>query len=567
MPHSDRTNLLGAPAHPATPPRAPLPNLERAVAAWIKVVGEGFVKADSATCDVYGRTTGIESRRPLAVVCPESTAQVQEVLRIASTYGVGVYPISRGKNWGYGDSCPMRGGQAVLDLRRMNRIVEVNDELCYAVIEPGVTQGQLYDHLRTNHPRLWMDSSGAGREASVIGNALDRGFGHTRYGDHFLTTCGLEVVLADGRVLNTGLGHYENARAGRVYRYGTGPFLDGLFSQSNFGVVTRAGVWLMPRPEAFAGFFMSASRDEDLGELVGRLTALRIQGLLQSTIHIGNDLRVISGRRRYPWEEALGQTPLPTDLRARLRNEEGVGVWNVAGALSGSRETVAAARRALARAMRPYKVVFLTDGNLAFARRLQQLLGRWGKGLGERLDGVEPVYGLLKGIPTDEPLRGAAWRVRGAPASDKPMDPLDCDAGLLWVSPVLPATAACAREVMSIVEPAYAKYGFDACATFTYIAERALVCVTNISFDRREPDEVRRARDCYDEVTGRLIARGYIPYRSGPEGMSKLGENSAVFWDVAAQIKRALDPNGLISAGRYEPPRPVTTSPATTVAA
>src|SRR5688500_9272303 len=147
----------------------------------------------------------------------------------------------------------------------MNRILEVNEELCYAVIESGVTQGQLYDHLARSNPGLWMDASGAGRGASIVGNILERGFGHTRYGDHSLTTCGMKIVLSDGRILDTGLGHYDNAKAARAYRYGAGPFLDGLFTQSNLGVVTQVGVWLMPKPEAFTAFFVSAPRADDLG--------------------------------------------------------------------------------------------------------------------------------------------------------------------------------------------------------------------------------------------------------------------------------------------------------------
>src|SRR5207237_1638110 len=125
---------------------------------------------------------------------------------IARERRVAVHSSWRGKNWGYGDATPMGENQVSLDLRRMNRIIEVNRGLCYAVVEPGVTQGQLYDYLRDHKTGLWMDSSGAGREASIIGNTLERGFGHTRYGDHLLSICGMQVVLADGRVLNTGLG-------------------------------------------------------------------------------------------------------------------------------------------------------------------------------------------------------------------------------------------------------------------------------------------------------------------------------------------------------------------------
>ena len=151
-----------------------------------------------------------------------------------------------------------------------------------------------------------MDSTGAGPEASIVGNALDRGFGHTRYGDHFQTFCGLQIVLADGRVLDTGFGHFKEARARWVFRYGIGPFLDGIFSQSNFGIVTRMGLWLMPEPETFRAFFFSTPDDSKISDLVDRLSPLKKQALLPSAVHIANDLRALSARLQYPWERAGG---------------------------------------------------------------------------------------------------------------------------------------------------------------------------------------------------------------------------------------------------------------------
>ena len=89
----------------------------------------------------------------------------------------------------------------------MNRIHEVNVELAYAVVEPGVSQGQLYEYLEEHETGLCLDCTGAGRGASLVGNALDRGFGHTRYGDHFATACGLEgrtAILALGEKGSSG---------------------------------------------------------------------------------------------------------------------------------------------------------------------------------------------------------------------------------------------------------------------------------------------------------------------------------------------------------------------------
>src|SRR5689334_5304961 len=155
----------------APPPRPIAPSasetgalLQRALREWTALLGAEHVKADTATRDHYGRTTGLNAHRPLGVLYPEHTTQVQEIVRIASTCRIGLYPISRGKNWGYGDATPAGANQMILDLRRMNRIIEVNAKLGYAVIEPGVTQGQLYQYLQEHRTGLWMDSSGAGLE-------------------------------------------------------------------------------------------------------------------------------------------------------------------------------------------------------------------------------------------------------------------------------------------------------------------------------------------------------------------------------------------------------------------
>jgi 4-cresol dehydrogenase (hydroxylating) flavoprotein subunit len=542
---------------------APAPLDSREIAAdtssaalreWAEVLGREHVQVADAVRDRYARTTGAAGRRPAAVLYPSSTAEVQQVMRIASKYGVTVHPISKGKNWGYGDANPPREGQVILDLGRMNRIIEVNEESAYAVIEPGVTQGQLYAYLAEHEVPLWMDASGAGLDASIVGNVLDRGFGHTRYGDRFLNTCGLEVVLADGSLVNTGFTHYANAKSARTYRYGVGPSLDGLFTQSSYGIVTRMGVWLMPAPEDFSAYFISGASESDLEGILNRLAPLRMQGLLQTTIHIGNDLRAISGKMRYPWERTGGVTPLPADVRAAIRRENGMGMWNACGAIYGARETVKAMRKVLRRAMKPYKVTFINDRTVRLAEKLVELVKPLGllRSLGEKIRVVKPIYGLLKGVPTDEPLNGAAWRVRGElPAT--PADPLDNHAGLMWLAPTCPATGAAARDLMTHLEPVYTKHGFETLVTFTMITERALCCVTNVAFDRRVYDEAARAKACYEELSDLLMRTGYVPYRVAPSAVDKLSRGSTGFWPLTARIKDALDPQGIISQGRYQP--------------
>lgn len=100
---------------------------------------------DSAdTLAKYSRTTLPEGTRARAVVQPQSAQEIQEIVKQARAQKLRLHPIACGRNWGYGDALAPTDGQVIVDLSRMNKILEVNTELAYAVIEPGVTQGMLH---------------------------------------------------------------------------------------------------------------------------------------------------------------------------------------------------------------------------------------------------------------------------------------------------------------------------------------------------------------------------------------------------------------------------------------
>jgi len=206
---------------------------------------------------------------PSAAVAPKSVEEVQAVLRAASRFGVPVWPVSMGKNFAYGGAAPRQRGTVVLDLKRMNRVLEVNEDVGYALVEPGVS---FFDFAKAlAGKRVWM-SGPAHSWGSVIGNALEHGVGYTPYGVHAETICGLEVVLANGEVVRTGMGAVDGTQEWQVYRHGYGPVWDGVFTQSNFAVVTKMGVWLMPEPEGMAGVRISVPREDQAGAHVAATT-------------------------------------------------------------------------------------------------------------------------------------------------------------------------------------------------------------------------------------------------------------------------------------------------------
>jgi 4-cresol dehydrogenase (hydroxylating) len=334
-----------------------------------------------------------------------------------------------------------------------------------------------------------------------------------------------------------------------------------LFTQSNFGVVTQVGIWLMPKAECINHFICTVPEHADIGPVVDALRPLRLDGTLRSIVHIGNDLRVISGGRAFPREQAGDQAPVPKAVRRALREKAGAGAWTVSGALYGSRAQVAAARDALRRALRGTAATstFLTEEKLRIGARLARLLGYFG--LGERLRAQvamgEALFAMNRGVPNGRFLAGAYWRRRGGLPAQFPLqaNPAADNCGLLWVSPILPMRGADALALHAMVAPIFEEHGFDLFVTFSMINERSLGGVITVAYDKEDPAEVARAKQCYRALFDTVMRAGYIPYRVGIQSMAGLDPHGDVFWKVVSRIKRALDPDGIIAPGRYEPGR------------
>ena len=527
--------------------------IDKAIRDWTEAIGAEYVVRDRERLQSAETATFKTGHSVPAILLPSTREEVQACVRIAARTGTPIYPVSGGKNWGYGSRVPAVGGCAILDLRRMNRILDFSEELAFVTIEPGVTQRQLIDFLAERHSALWIDATGASPEASVLGNTVERGFGHTPYSDHFAHACGLEVVLPSGELIETGFARFPNAKTAPLYGYGFGPVLDGLFSQSGLGVVTRMSIWLMPRPAYFQAFFFTANRHEDLAAIVEALRPLRLDGTLRSAVHIGNDYKVLSGLRQYPWQETGCRTPLTPEDLAPFRKQLNFGAWSGSGALYGSRSQVAGARRALRHALRGRvsRLTFLDDRMLRLAGRLAgpfQAITGWD--LSRTLDLAKPLIGLQKGVPTDQPLKSCYWRKRGpVPAQ---MDPDRDRCGLLWFAPVLPTRGADAAHASDLAIETVLRHGFEPALSLTLLTERAIGCVISIGYDRDIPGEDDRAMACHDELVDRFADDGYYPYRLGVQSM-RLMQRPTSYNRLLESVYGMLDPAGIMAPGRYRP--------------
>ena len=501
------------------PPHIAAGRLDRALQAFAGVVGKDWVLTSdedrSTYLDVYALGSG-EEHLPSAAVAPASTEEVQAIMRLANEHRVPLWPISRGKNFGYGGAAPRTLGAVVLDLGRMKRILEVNERFGYCLVEPGVGFFDLYDHLQTNNIPLWLSVPG-NAWGSVTGNALERGFGPSPYGDHASKICGLEVVLPSGELVRTGMGAMSNNPTWPLFRYGYGPSWDGLFQQSNLGVVTKMGLWLMPEPEATLGMSIELPNADDIGWALDELCPLRMSGVLQQSPNIGNYLRSAAGRsQRSDWYSGPGA--MPDSVIQDIQKTYGVGWWSIGLRLYGHEEINEANARII---------------QAAFAKHTDQpfKITRWRKG--------EPFAASGAGIPSVFPLQIVNWQGgRG---------------GHIGFSPVLPPSGDHALGQLHRAQKLVREHGFDFYGSFT-VNDRYINHVNMIFYNRDDAEMVGRVRAVLKTLIADTAAAGYGEYRAHIDFMDDVADsfdfNNHAQRRLNETLKDALDPNGILAPGK-----------------
>ena len=507
---------MPTPAH--TPARVTAATFDHALERFRAAIGKEWVLAsdeDRATYnDPYAMGEGL-SHEPSAALAPASAEEVQAIVRIANELKVPLWPVSRGKNLGYGGAAPVEKGNIVLDMGRMKKI-EVDPRYAHCLIEPGVSYFDLYNHLKENGIPLWMSAPGNGW-GSVLGNALDRGIGYTPYGDHTETLCGLEVVLPDGEMLRTGMGAMGNSKVWQAYHYGYGPGWDQMFVQSNFGVVTRGGMWLQPEPEMSAKITLALPNLDDAGWALDILAELRRRDVIQHNIVFGTPVRSASAMtQRKDWYDGPGA--LPDSATEVMMKKLGLGWWNTKLFLFGYAGAVEA------------HIKLIRD---LFEPRIGKPLEFeiWQKG--------DPVEKSARGIPSTMALNSVNWYGgRG---------------GHLSFAPVMPPEGKLILDYAKGTKAIYDEMGHDYSASFT-IGKRHINNVSLIFYNRDDAEMIVRVDKLYRRLVARAARDGFAEYRGHIGYQDMIADtfdfNNHALGRLNDRVKKAIDPNNIIAPGR-----------------
>jgi glycolate oxidase len=231
------------------------------------IVGEDFVSNRQEELYIYSRDPGAQPPRKVDYVAmPRTTEEVQKIVMLANRERIPITPMGAGLTLS-ALTVPVKGG-IVLDLKRMDRIIEVNERSRYVVVEAGVSQGALKNYLEKNYPHLQHSTPEAPPTATIVGNALICGHGHLTpiHGINSNMVSGMEVVLPTGDICKLG------SCAVSPYWFTRDPLPDliGLFLGwlGTTGVVTKLSIQLFPKPKLREVLVFSAEDPNRLPEVV-----------------------------------------------------------------------------------------------------------------------------------------------------------------------------------------------------------------------------------------------------------------------------------------------------------
>jgi (+)-pinoresinol hydroxylase len=510
------------------PPGVTRKDFSEALKQFEAVVGKDWVFSTDEDVDLYRDAYSPfwhedEERIPSGAVAPDRVEQVQQIVKIAGRYKIPLWTISTGKNLGYGGSAPNISGSVVLDLKRMNRILELNEKNHYALVEPGVSYFDLYRDIQDKGLKLWIDPPDPGW-GSLVGNALERGGGYTPMRDHFDAHCGMEVVLANGDVVRTGMGALPNAKTWQQYKYGFGPHVDGIFSQSNFGVVTKMGFWLLPQPEAYFSGTVMVPKHDDIYALVDTLARVLNSGVVQGTTSV---LNTVSFGPPDPELARVRVGASTTDLE-RYVAQKGLGYWSVDLPFYGPAKVIAAQ-------WEHAKEQFSTIPGVQFR------------------DGASYRFPLSAGdlekIPNPVPIGVPSLTTFaiGGPFSQ----------GHMWFSPIIPMTGEAVVEATRVFEQVNTDLGSPAGALpglpiWSFFA-RAFVIIYFFPIEH-DIEKNRRNREIFRRLVKVAAEHGWGEYRTHTAFMDAIADvysfNNHALRRLHETIKDALDPNGILAPGK-----------------
>jgi FAD/FMN-containing dehydrogenase len=455
-----------------------------------------IVGADHVTTAVEPWLTDITEHPPGCadvVASPATADELAAIVVLAAERSLPLTPVVAGYNVA-GIALPRNGG-IVVDLKRMDRIVEVDRDAMVVVVEPGVTFEALKAHLDAEAPELVYTYPFAPPFTSVMANALLDGLNNLsmRHGAMGSWITGVEALLADGTLVRTGSGGVVSSWFGRAPL----PDLTGLFisTQGTTGIVTKVGLQLVPKPPHRQRWFAFA----------------------------------------YGLDAAYDA--MRTLARSGSFDDVGCMTWPAAKMLFG------ATRDLVRQDDEPLAFLFIDitgsteaelDARLALAREVLSTTGIESPFEVGHLVSLMPGMAKLAELPTtldfllDFPGGGLSWVGSYGP-------------GASWV--------AGAEAGLAILE----RHGFPPfLVARPMMGGHSYVLRFVACFDKADAAEVERVRVAMGELADCVLDHGYVPYKASADAATRILDRAHPgFGALVTRVRDALDPDRRMNPGRW----------------
>ncbi len=515
-----------------------------------------------------------KQRQVMAVLTLTQSSEIKSILDLANQYASDeelaftLYPISTGNNWGYGTSQPsgVNHNIILLDLGKLKKIKHFDSELGLVTIEPGVTQQQLSDFLHQYDHNYMVPVTGAGPDCSILANALERGYGITPHTDHFGAVNAIQGFWANGTPYQSAINELDTSDAqcvDKTFKWGLGPYLEGLFTQSNLGIVSQMTIRLAKRKPDFTSFFIQLKGDVLLEQAVPliRQVLQDYEGII-GAINLMDQRRLLSMFAKNPNGNDTHQVMYDQDI-AILSKGLKIPSWTIVGSIYGSKSIVRVVKKEIELIFKAlaYKQIFSNSPVIRITNKvIKQLPLRLINkvpllaNVAERLNSFNKGAEIMLGKPNKVALKLAYWRHKKGHRFDKDkLSPGSDGCGLLWYAPLIPMKADKMREFVSFIREICPKFNIEPFITFTNLKHDCVDSTIPIVFDLSNEQAVIDAHNCLRTLVEQGLKKGFVPYRLNIDQQQWLLSKDSNFWKTVNQLKASLDPNDILSQRRYNP--------------
>lgn len=351
--------------------------------------------------------------------------EIVKIIELAKCYGFSIHPYSKGANLGYGGKEPYAPNCVALDLSAFKRISKYKKSSGQITVEPGVSQEAISKFLIKNGGIHIHDTTGAPKFASVVGNYLERGFGHTPLAEHAKNILHAEIITPNNKgeppshfVTSTDGTSFETNGKILSRTYSIGPDLTGLVIQNNVSIVTSLTIKLLKKPDCFVAYFIPFKKG-DIEQMIDTCALLRKQNTIHSAAHIGNNMKTLQ-LLAVEFPELIKSYSY--DELDKLIHKLGLDDWTLSGGMYGTQNQIYAHTKDLKAAMKKLgvKPLFIDEKKLRFIKKTLSLPASLNKALVKKF--ITSDSGTLRKVGAKLALRKSLIELckikQGAPSNE-----------------------------------------------------------------------------------------------------------------------------------------------------